>query len=94
MTDKQNPRAVAAPASAPPRSNEKGISEFVSIASRPPAPRAATRSPLDELVGKEKYGDTHEHPQPRLHDLIWTCASGRRSKETAAIIAPAPNPVQ
>ena len=45
ITDKQNPRAVAAPASAPPRSNEKGISELVSIASRPPAARAAARSP-------------------------------------------------
>ena len=28
MTDKQNPSAVAAPASDPPRSKEKGISEL------------------------------------------------------------------
>ena len=33
-TERQKPRAVAAPANAPPRSNEKGISEFVPTSGR------------------------------------------------------------
>jgi hypothetical protein len=72
MTDTQNPTAVAAPASAPPRSNEKGISEFVSIASRRPAARAAARSPRcpREVGGQETEGGGdaagEDYEQPEL----------------------------
>ena len=40
------PMTVATPAARWPRSNANGISESVSIASRPPAAIAANRSPV------------------------------------------------
>ena len=46
---KQNPTTVATPASWPPRSKAKGISELVSMARSPPAARAAIRSPFTAL---------------------------------------------
>jgi hypothetical protein len=46
ITERQNPTAVASPASVPPRSKANGISELVSMARRPPAARAAKRSPV------------------------------------------------
>jgi hypothetical protein len=73
ITDKQNPTAVAAPASDPPRSNEKGISEFVSIASRPPAAGAAETaarlSPKAKRWLAELYQILAVTPLPGQSDL-------------------------
>jgi hypothetical protein len=45
-SDRAKPPAAQMPVSSPPRVNEKGISELVSMASRPPAANAATRDPV------------------------------------------------
>jgi hypothetical protein len=47
---------------------------------------------LDNWSATRKTATPTSIHRPVCHGPMWACASGSRSKETAAIIAPAPNP--